>query len=56
MKLLNVPYILKMPGIEVGMHDEPVSLLDLVPTTAKALGMILQRPKGGRCKNTLQQT
>ena len=24
-ELLNVPYIPKMPGIEVGMDDEPVS-------------------------------
>lgn len=45
-ELLNVPYILKMPGIEVGMHDEPVSLLDLVPTTAKALEMDIAQTQG----------
>ena len=45
-ELLNVPYILKMPGIEVGMHDEPVSLLDLVPTTAKALGIEIEPTQG----------
>ena len=45
-ELLNVPYILKMPGIEVGMHDEPVSLLDLVPTTAKALGIEIETTQG----------
>ena len=49
-ELLNVPYILKMPGIEVGMHDEPVSLLDLVPTT-KALGIEIEQHKDGLCKN-----
>ena len=55
-ELLNVTYILKMPGIEVGRHDEPVSLLDLVPTTAKVWASILQELKVGHCKNTLQQT
>ena len=35
-----------MPGIEVGMHDEPVSLLDLVPTTAKALGIEIETTQG----------
>ena len=45
-ELLNVPYILKMPGIETGMHDEPVSLLDLVPTTAKALEMNIEDTQG----------
>ena len=45
-ELLNVPYILKMPGIEKGQHDEPVSLLDLVPTTAHALGMKLEDTQG----------
>ncbi len=45
-ELLNVPYILKMPGIEKGMHDEPVSLLDLVPTTAHALGIEIADTQG----------
>ena len=45
-ELLNVPYILKMPGIKVGMHDEPVSLLDLVPTTAQALDIDISQTQG----------
>lgn len=45
-ELLNVPYILKMPGIETGMHSEPVSLLDLAPTTAKALNIEIEETQG----------
>jgi hypothetical protein len=45
-ELLNVPYILKMPGISPGMHTEPVSLLDLVPTTAKALNIEIEETQG----------
>ena len=45
-ELLNVPYILKMPGISTGMHTEPVSLLDLVPTTAKALNIDIEETQG----------
>lgn len=45
-ELLNVPYILRMPDIKVGTHDEPVSLLDLVPTTAKSLGVEIEKTQG----------
>lgn len=45
-ELLNVPYILKMPGIDNGIHDEPVSLLDLVPTTARALNIQIEETQG----------
>lgn len=36
-EVLNVPFIFKAKGITKGIHDEPVSLLDLMPTTLKAL-------------------
>ncbi len=45
-ELLNVPYILKVPGISKGTHTEPVSLLDLVPTTAKGLGIDIEPTQG----------
>ena len=36
-ELLNVPFIVKAKGIKKGIHDEPISLLDLMPTTMKSL-------------------
>ena len=35
-EVLNVPLIFKADNIKKGMHDEPVSLLDLMPTTMRA--------------------
>jgi hypothetical protein len=38
-ELLRVPMIVKGPGISAGRFDEPVSLLDVAPTIAKAAGI-----------------
>ena len=45
-EVLNVPLIVKAEGISKGHHDAPVSLLDLMPTTMRALDLDFGEPQG----------
>lgn len=45
-EVLNVPFIFKANGVKKGMHDEPVSLLDLMPTTMRALELEHEKTQG----------
>jgi arylsulfatase A-like enzyme len=47
-ELLRVPLIVKLPGVEVARVDDPVSLLDVAPTIADALGLAIPDSFVGR--------
>jgi hypothetical protein len=45
-ELIKVPFIVKAAGVPTGVHDDPISLLDLAPTMAKAAGIEMPGAEG----------